>query len=367
MRTIIAFSGVSLCLLFCFGHAFAQKNFPKLIGEVRYHVYIDIKGNIYIVPIDSVHYGYTGGKESEVKCAYNNTIDTDKYPEMAYLPDPGFFDIYPSNCDTAMKFDNVPDTSSLVPKWNMTYFEADVYNEHNNPDKKFDMLNKSVEEHKYDDQNRLLANHIYVYKKGTDSAVEAGHIQYSYDNNGRMVSREFIQANSTDPTVPILYDYDVQGRMSEVRSPHRVVSFSYDSSKLAKIITMVITETNNVSEPQISIRCSYEYEHENVVLYYEEKYDSSAGAWMPITTDTITYDNKHHVTSFKDGGMGLYHNYKIQYNSLGLAVKRTADETGSDDVHKLPDGTMVRLAKTECTYYYEPYVSTEPGTTKHRK
>jgi hypothetical protein len=130
---------------------------------------------------------------------------------------------------------------------------------------------------------------------------------------------------------------------------------------------MVITEANNVSEPQISIKCSYEYDKGNVTRYYEEKYDSSAGAWMPITADTITYDSKHHVTNFKDGGIGLYHNYKIQYNSLGLPLSRIADESGSDDIHKLPDGTMVKLKRTECRYYYEPYISTEPVTNKHKR
>lgn len=326
------------------------------MGEARYRVYVDAKGANYYVPIDSVHYGYSGYRESEVKCAYNNTIDTDKYPEMAYLPDPGFYDIYPSNCDTAMKFENIPDSSSLEPRWNLTYLEADVYDEHNNPDKKFDFLNRSVAVFKYDDKQRLLNNQIFLYKKGTDSSFEAGNIQYGYDDNGRMSSREFIPAKSKDSTVPILYEYDQQGRMAEVRSPHRTVTFTYDSSgKKTKVITMQITEANNIAEPTISVRCSYEYEHGNVVHYTEEKYDSTATAWETIMADTITYDDKHKVTSFKDGGTGLYHNYRIHYNAQGLAVSRIADETGTGDSRKLPDGTMAALAKIECRYYYEAY------------
>lgn len=353
MRIAIA---VTFCLLFCLGQVYAQKKVSRLMGEARYRVYVDAKGANYYVPIDSVHYGYSGYRESEVKCAYNNTIDTDKYPEMAYLPDPGFYDIYPSNCDTAMKFENIPDSSSLEPRWNLTYLEADVYDEHNNPDKKFDFLNRSVAVFKYDDKQRLLNNQIFLYKKGTDSSFEAGNIQYGYDDNGRMSSREFIPAKSKDSTVPILYEYDQQGRMAEVRSPHRTVTFTYDSSgKKTKVITMQITEANNIAEPTISVRCSYEYEHGNVVHYTEEKYDSTATAWETIMADTITYDDKHKVTSFKDGGTGLYHNYRIHYNAQGLAVSRIADETGTGDSRKLPDGTMAALAKIECRYYYEAY------------
>ena len=356
MRIAIAFTGITFCLLFCMGQVYGQKKASRLVSETRYRVYVDAKGTNYYVPIDSVHYGYSGNRESEVKCAYNNTIDTDKYPEMAYLPDPGFYDIYPSNCDTAMKFENAPD-SSLAPRWNMTYLEADLYNEHNNPDKKFDLLNRSVALYKYDDKQHLISNHIYLYKKGTDSSFEAGRIQYGHDDIGRMSSREFIPANMKDSTVPILYEYDLQGRMAEVRSPHRTVSFTYDSSdKKTKVITMQITEANSVAEPQISVRCSYEYDHGNVVRYAEEKYDSTATAWGTIVADTITYDDKHRVTSFKDGETGLYHNYKIHYNTQGQAVSRTADETGTGDIHKLPDGTVTTLARVESRYYYEAYV-----------
>jgi len=356
MRIASAFTGILFCMVFCLGQVYGQKKATRLVGETRYKVYVDTKGTNYYVPIDSVHYGYSSNRESEVRCAYNNTVDTDKYPEMAYLPDPGFYDIYPSNSDTAMKFENAPD-SSLLPRWGLAYLEADVYNEHNNPDKKFDLLNRSVAVFKYDDKQRLLNNHIFLYKKGTDSSFEAGYIQYGYDDNGRMSSREFIPANVRDSTVPILYEYDLQGRMAEVRSPHRTVTFTYDSSnKRTKVITMQITEANNIAEPTITVRCSYEYDHGNVVHYTEEKYDSTATAWGTIVADTITYDDKHRVTAFKDGETGLYHNYRIHYNAQGQAVSRTADEGGAGDYRTLADGRVVTLARVESRYYYEAYM-----------
>jgi len=104
------------------------------------------------------------------------------------------------------------------------------------------------------------------------------------------------------------------------------------------------------------VRCSYVYEHGNVVLYKEEKYEKSQFEWETIATDTITYDEQHHVTAFKDGRTGLYHNYKIRYNTFGQPVIRSADERGNEDTRTLPDGSVGTLSKIECKYYYETYV-----------
>jgi YD repeat-containing protein len=231
-------------------------------------------------------------------------------------------------------------------------------NEYNNnyPVKKTDLLNKGCSIYRRDNENRLVNNYMYMYNKASDSVSEAGFIQYTYDNNGKMASREFIPINVTDLSNPILYNYDSRGRVTEVRSRNRNVVFTYDSSKKTKVINMEIVETENVAEPKISVRCSYVYEHGNVVLYKEEKYEKSQFEWETIATDTITYDEQHHVTAFKDGRTGLYHNYKIRYNTFGQPVIRSADERGNEDTRTLPDGSVGTLSKIECKYYYETYV-----------
>ncbi len=356
MRIISGFIGFHICLLFCFEHAYAQKKASRLVGECRYHVYTDIKGVAYIVPIDSVHYGYNGNRGGDLNYAYNNTLDTDKYPEMAYLPDPGFYEIYPAQYDTAIKMDNIQDTSSFQPKWNIYYLEINEYNQDNCRDKKTDVLGRGFSVYKYDNENRLTYDYVCIYNKARDSALQAGYIQYAYDGNGRMASREFIPANAADSSIPIIYNYDQQGRISEVRSPNRTVSFTYDSIKKTKVINMKILEPKNVADSEISVRCSYIYDKGNVVFYKEDKYEKSIAGWETMTKDTISYDDKHHVTSFRDGRTGLYHDYKMKYSALGQPVMRTADETGRDDTRTLPDGSEGKLTKIECKYYYETYI-----------
>ena len=353
MRLPIIFIVASTFLLLAGETTYAQKQALRLVGESRYYLYRDNTGKEYTVPVDSIHYGYAKSRGNELCYIFNNTVDTDKYPETAYLPEPGFYDIYPAAYDTAIKLDNKEDSLLFIENWSTTYLELNEYDKGGNPLRQVNLLTNAQTINKYAHNKLLETRNIYLPDSTGDSVALTGYIQYMYDKKERLSLKKFVPAKSPDSAVGILYYYDAKERVSRIESPNRIVSFSYDSSKQTKTITAQIAETIGKDSSAMVVRNTYVYDKGDLTFYKQEKREDTG--WTTLTSDTLTYDDKHQLLTFRDGGQGLYHDFALRWNSYRQPVFRTSEITDEKLTRFLPDGSKVKLFAAECHYYYEFY------------
>ncbi len=331
----------------------AQKQLTRLAGESRYYLYKDQTGKEYTVPVDSIHYGYTKGRSNELRYIYNNTVDTDKYPETAYLHDPGFYDIYPAEYDTAIKVDNKEDSILFIENWNTSYMEWDEYDKNGTLGREINLLNNAQTINKYGRNKLIESRSIYAPDSSGDSIVLTGSIKYSYDKSGKLSLKKFVPANAPDSAVGILYYYNEKGQVAKIESPNRVVNFLYEGNDEKRSVTAQITEYTKSDSSSMTVRNTYEYNNGDLVLYRQEKKDDTT--WNTLNTDTLIYDDNHWLASFTDGESGLYHHFSIRYNSFGQPVYRTSELSDEKYNRFLPDGSKVKIYAAECHYYYQFY------------
>ena len=101
------------------------------------------------------------------------------------------------------------------------------------------------------------------------------------------------------------------------------------------------------------VRNTYVYDKGDLTFYKQEKREDTG--WTTLTSDTLTYDDKHQLLTFRDGGQGLYHDFALRWNSYRQPVFRTSEITDEKLTRFLPDGSKVKLFAAECHYYYEFY------------
>ena len=352
MRLSIIFIVANLLLL-SGQTAHAQKQLTRLVGESRYYLYKDEAGKEYTVPVDSIHYGYTKSRSNELRYIYNNLVDTDKYPETAYLHDPAFYDIYPAEYDTAIKVDNKEDSLVFIENWTTSYVEFDEYDKTGALAREINLQNNAQTINKYGHNKLIESRSIYAPDSTGDSVVLTGSIQYNYDKGGKLSLKKFVPANAPDSAVGILYYYDTKNRIAKIESPNRVVSFSYDGNDEKRSVTAQITEYTKGDSSSIMVRNNYEYNKGDLVLYRQEKKDGHI--WNTLITDTLTYDDNDWLTSFTDGESGLYHHFSLRYNSFGQPVYRTSEVNDEKYTRFSPSGGKAKIYAAECHYYYEFY------------
>ncbi len=338
--------------LFCSTPSFAQKQLTRLVGESRYYLYKDETGKEYTVPVDSIHYGYAKSRSNELRYIYNNTVDTDKYPETAYLHDPGFYDIYPAEYDTAIKVDNKEDSLLFIENWNTSYVELDEFEKNGPVEREINLLNNAQTINKYG-HNKLIESRSIYTPDSNDSIVLTGSIQYNYDKSGKLSLKKFVPANAPDSAVGILYYYNEKNQIIKIESPNRVVNFSYDGNDEKKTITVQITEFTKSDSSSIMVRNNYLYDKGDLVQYRQEKKYNTT--WNTLIKDTLTYNSDHWLTSFTGGESGLYHHFSIRYNSFGQPVYRTSEVSDEKYTRFLANGSKVKIYAAECHYYYEFY------------
>ncbi len=351
MRIPVNFIVVFILLLSANAHA--QKQLTRLVGESRYYLYKDEAGKEYTVPVDSIHYGYTKSRSNELKYVFLNTVDTDKYPEMAYLHDPGFYDIYPAEYDSAIKMDNKEDSILFIENWSTSYVEWNEYDKSGALSRQVNLLTNTQTVNKYGRNKLIESRNIYLPDSTGDSTVLAGYVQYMYDKSGRLSLKKFVPVASADSAVGFLYYFDSKNQVTKIESPNRVVNFSYGANGETKTISAQITEYIKSDSSSITVRNSYEYNKGDLVLYRQEK--KADTTWNILTPDTLTYNGDHWLLSFKDGGKGLYHNFTFRYNSFGQPVYRTSEVSDEKYTRFLPDGSKVKIYAAECHYYYQFY------------
>jgi hypothetical protein len=331
----------------------AQKQLTRLVSESRYYLYKDETGKEYTVPVDSIHYGYTKSRSNELRYIFNNLVDTDKYPETAYLHDPAFYDIYPAEYDTVIKLDNKEDSLLFIENWNVSYVELDEFEKSGVVGREVNLLTNAQTVNKYGRNKLIESRNIYMPDSTGDSTILTGSIQYMYDKAGRLSLKKFVPANAPDSAVGILYYYDANGQVAKIESPNRVVNFSYEGNDEKKSVTAQITGYTRSDSSSIMVRNTYEYDKGDLVLYRQEKKEGAS--WKTLITDTLTYDNNHWLASFTDGESGLYHHFTLRYNSFGQPVYRTSEVNDEKYTRFLPDGSKVKIYAAECHYYYEFY------------
>ena len=353
MKLPVIFIIVNALVLVSMQTAHAQRQLTRLVGESRYYLYKDESGKEYTVPVDSIHYGYIKSRSNELRYVFNNTVDTDKYPETAYLPDPGFYDIYPAEYDSAIKMDNKEDSILFIENWNTSYMEWNEYDKSGYLNRQANLLTNAQTVNKYGHNKALESRSIYMPDSTGDSTVLTGVIEYMHDKNGKLSLKKFVPANAPDSAVGILYYWDTKGPVSRIESPNRTVSFSYEGGGEKKTITAKITEFTKSDSSSIVVRNSYEYANGDLVYFRQEKKEGAR--WNMLVADTLTYNKDHWLMSFTDGESGLYHHFSVRYNSFGQPVYRTSEVSDDKYTRFLANGSKVRIYAAECHYYYEFY------------